>query len=181
MNPEKWRMTLKDGTQVSPVEIQRYYLAKVETVVETDEERRVLRLWEQTLDDLEDRKSKELASRVEWLDRYFTMQEAREEKDAFDVEMMACKQYSEIGQDRGLYYSRQEDGKMDRVVTDEEILEAVYEPPRNTRAALRRRLCDEYKVVAIDWSYVVVDDGGRKRINLPDPYQTEMEEELVAA
>ncbi|MFQ5552937.1 MAG: hypothetical protein ACE5EW_04380, partial [Thermoplasmata archaeon] len=67
------------------------------------------------------------------------------------------------------------------VATDEEILEAVYEPPANTRAALRRRLCDEYKVVAIDWSYVVVDDGGRKRINLPDPYATELEEELVPA
>ncbi len=70
---------------------------------------------------------------------------------------------------------------MARVVTDKEILEAVYEPPTNTRAALRRRLCDEHKVVAIDWSYVVVDDGGRRRINLPDPYQTELEEELVAA
>ncbi len=181
MNPEKWRITLKDGSQVSPIDIQRYYLAEVEAIVETDEERKVLGLWEKTLNDLEDRKSEKLASQIEWLDRYFAMQEAREEKDAFDVEMMACKQYSEVGQDRGLYYARQEAGKMDRVVTDKEILEAVYEPPTNTRAALRRRLCDEHKVVAIDWSYVVVDDGGRRRINLPDPYQTELEEELVAA
>jgi hypothetical protein len=181
MNPEKWRITLKDGEQVSPMDIQRYYLGKVETIVETDEEQEILRLWERTLDDLDARKSEELASHVEWLDRYFTIQEARKEKAAFEVEMMACKQYSEVGQDRGLYYARQEAGKMDRVVTDEEILEAVHEPPANTRAALRRRLCDENKIVAIDWSYVVVDDGGRKRINLPDPYQPHLEEELVAA
>ncbi|MDX1534089.1 MAG: proteasome accessory factor PafA2 family protein, partial [Thermoplasmata archaeon] len=181
MNPEKWRIQLKDGSKVSPLEIQRYYLAKVETIVQTDEEQEILRLWEQTLDALEAKASEELASQVEWLDRYFVMQEAREERDAFDVEMMACKQYSEVGQDRGLYYARQEAGEMDRVVTDEEILNAVHEPPANTRAALRRRLSDEKKVVAIDWSYVVVDDGGRKRINLPDPYQTELEEELVTA
>ncbi|MFQ6012278.1 MAG: proteasome accessory factor PafA2 family protein [Thermoplasmata archaeon] len=181
MNPDKWRVTLKDGARISPLAIQRYYLAKVEEIVETEEERRTFRLWEGVLDDLEARKSKELAPKVEWLDRYFAIQEAVEEKDALDVEMMACKQYSEVGQDRGLYYSRQEQGLLDRVATDEEILQAVYEPPANTRAALRRRLCDEYKVVAIDWSYVVVDDGGRKRINLPDPYATELEEELVAA
>lgn len=181
MNPEKWRVTLKDGSTVSPLEIQRYYLEKVETVVETEEERRAFRLWEGVLNDLEARRSKELAPRVEWLDRFFAIQEVAEAKDAVEVEMMACKQYSEVGQDRALFYERQEDGRVDRVLTDEEILEAVYHPPGDTRAALRRRLCDAEDVISLDWSYIVVENEGRKRINMPDPYSTQLEEDVVPA
>lgn len=95
--------------------------------------------------------------------------------------MMACKQYSEVGQDRGLFYGRQEQGLVDRALTDEEILKAVYEPPPDTRAALRRRLCDKLQVVSIDWSYIVAENGDRKRINMPDPYNPELEEDIVPA
>ncbi len=181
MNPEKWRVTLKGGSTVSPIEVQRYYLAKVEELVEDDFERMAFRVWEEVLDDLEARKSKKLARRVEWLDRFFAIQEAVEEKDALDVEMMACKQYSEVGQDRGIFYKRQEAGLLERVVDDEEIKRAIYEPPEDTRAHLRQELCRKHKVVAIDWSYVVIDDHGRKRINMPDPYKRELEDDLVAA
>ncbi|MFQ5837271.1 MAG: proteasome accessory factor PafA2 family protein [Thermoplasmata archaeon] len=181
MNPDKWRVTLKDGKVVSPIDVQRYYLAKVETLVEDDEEKRAFRIWEEVLQDLEARKSKKLARRVEWLDRFFAIREAVKEKDALDVEMMACKQYSEVGQDRGIFYQRQEPGLVDRVVGDEEILRAISEPPEDTRAHLRRRLCEKHKVMAIDWSYIVVDDQGRKRINMADPYSRELKEDYVPA
>jgi len=61
-------------------------------------------------------------------------------------------------------------------VSDEEIMRAIREPPGDTRAVLRRNLCDMYNIEKIDWSLVVVDDGGaRRRIELPDPYATELE------
>jgi proteasome accessory factor A len=181
MNPDKWRVILKDGQVVSPMEIQRYYLAKVEELVESEAERRAFRVWEETLDDLEEKRSKKLARRVEWLDRFFAIREAVEKKDALDVEMMACKQYSEVGQDRGIFYKRQEEGLVDRVAKDEDILRAIYEPPEDTRAALRSRLGRKHKVLAIDWSYIVLDDGSRKRINMADPYSPELREDYVPA
>lgn len=181
MNPEKWRITLRDGSSTSPIEIQRYYLAKVEEVVENESERDVFRIWEEVLDGLEARKSRELSRRIEWLDRFFAIQEAVEEKDALEVEMMACKQYSEVGQDRGIFYKRQQAGLVDRVLDDGEIKKAIYDPPQDTRARLRRELCDKKKVLGIDWSYIVVDDGGRKRINMPDPYNPVLEEDDVPA
>ncbi len=181
MNPDRWKVTLRDGSVTSPIEVQRYYLAKVEDLVEDDVELMAFRVWEEVLEDLEARRSKKLARRVEWLDRFFAIREAVEEKDALDVEMMACKQYSEVGQDRGIFYQRQEAGLVDRVVDDEEIKRAIYEPPRDTRAHLRRRLCEKNRVVAVDWSYVVIDDHGRKRINMADPYNPELEEDHVPA
>ena len=180
-NPEKWEVHLEDGTVVSPIDIQRYYLGKIETILETDAERRTLRTLEDTLDSLENRKSKELARRIEWLDRYYAIQEHTSSRPGPDVEMMACKQYSEIGTERSLFYRRQREGLIDRVTTDDAILRAIQEPPQDTRAALRRNLCDRFNIEMIDWSLLVVNDGGRRRIDLSDPYATKQEEKYVAA
>lgn len=174
-NPDMWEVHLDPDEVVSPIDIQRYYLEKAEPLVESERERFAFKTWEQVLDGLEKKKSKDLARKIEWLDRYYAIQEAKEEKGGTDVEMMACKQYSEIAVERSLFYRRQRAGLLDRVVTDDEILKAIRDPPTDTRAYLRRKLCDMFNIEKIDWSYVVADDGGRKRIELPDPYATDSE------
>ncbi len=175
-NPEKWQVHLEGGEVVSPIDVQRYYLEKAEPLVETEHEKFAFKTWEQVLDGLEKKRSKDLARKVEWLDRYYAIQEALEEKGGSDVDMMACKQYSEIGAERSLFYRRQRAGLIDRVVTDEAIMRAVREPPTDTRAALRRKICDMFNIERLDWSLAVVEDGGeRRRIELPDPYATELE------
>ncbi len=175
-NPEKWEVHLDSGEVVSPIDIQRYYLAKAEPLVETEAERFAFKTWESVLDALERKKSKDLARKVEWLDRYYAIEEAKAEKGASaEIEMTACKQYSEIGVERSLFYKRARAGLIDRVVTDDEIMRAVRDPPTDTRAYLRRKLCDTFNIEKIDWSLVVVDDGGRKRIDLPDPFATDTE------
>jgi len=174
-NPERWQVELDDGTFVSPIDIQRYYLEKIETIVEDHRERRALRLLEEVLEDLENRRSKDVARRVEWVDRFFAIQEALEKREGPDVEMMACKQYSEIGAERSLFYQRQRAGLVDRTTDDAAIMRAIREPPDDTRAILRRELCDSFNIEIIDWSMVVVNDGTRRRIDLPDPYATKLE------
>ena len=180
-NPEQWKVELEDGRSVSPIDIQRYYLEKIETIVEDDWERRALRLFEHVLDGLENRRSKELAHQIEWLDRWFAIQEAEEKKAGPDVAMMACKQYSEIGAERSLFYKRQRAGLVDRITDDDAIKKAIKEPPKDTRAALRRELCDTFNIEMIDWSTLIVNDGTRRRIDLLDPYATKMEAPYATA
>jgi len=180
-NPDNWKVTLKDGKTVSPIDIQRFYLEKIEEILENDWERKAFKSLEEVLNHLEGRNSKELTRRVEWLDRFFAIKEAVANKEGPDVEMMACKQYSEIGEDRSLFHRRQRSGLLDRIVSDEEILQAVYNPPKDTRAYLRKALCDRYEVDFIDWSVMIVNDGGRKRIELKDPYATRLGEANAAA
>ncbi len=169
-HPDKWKVHLEGGKTTSPIDIQRYYLAKIENIIEDDRERKALRILEEVLDGVENKSSKDLARRVEWLDRYFAIQEAKEAKSGNDVEMMACKQYSEIGADRGIFYRRQKKGMADRLLKDEDIVKAIREPPRDTRAALRRDICDRFNIESVDWATITVNDGGRRRIDLPDPY-----------
>jgi proteasome accessory factor A len=163
------------------VDVQRYYLAKVEPLVEDDWERRALKTWEEVLDDLEGKHSKEAARRVEWVDRWFAIQAATEDNAGPDVEMMACKQYSEIGAERSLFYKRQRAGLLDRITDDDTIKNAITTPPEDTRAKLRRELCDTFNIEMIDWSVLVVNDGTRRRIDLPDPYATKLEATYATA
>jgi len=174
-NPEQWTVELEDGKVVSPIDIQRYYLEKIETIVEDDWERRALRMFEEVLDDLANRRSKDAARHVEWLDRYYAIQEAADKKGGPDVEMMACKQYSEIAAERSLFYKRQRAGLVDRITDDEAIKRAIHEPPEDSRAHLRRTLCDTFNIEMIDWSVLIVNDGTRRRIDLLDPYATKLE------
>lgn len=179
-NSEKWRVELDDGSVRSPIDIQRYYLGKIEDLVEDDRERRVFKSIEETLDLLEARKSREAARRVEWLDRFYAIQE-KGARAGPEVEMMACKQYSEIAEDRSLFYRRQRAGLVERATTDAAILRAIREPPSDSRARLRRWLGDNFNIESMDWSTVVLNDGGRRRVDLPDPYATELETPYVAA
>src|SRR5256885_365261 len=180
-NPDQWKVELEDGRTVSPIDIQRYYLEKIETIVKDDWERRALRTFEEVLDGLANHRSKELAHRIEWLDRYIAIQEAGEKKAGPDVEMMACKQYSEIGAERPLFYKRQRAGLVDRITDVDTIIKAIQEPPKDTRAALRRELCDTFNIEMIDWSMLIVDEGDRQRIDLLDPYATKMEAPYATA
>jgi len=180
-DPDKWEVHLDGGRTVSPVEIQRYYLGKMEPRAETERERQAFKLLESTLDGLEKKSSKDLARRVEWLDRYYAIQEETGGREGPDVEMMACKQYSEIAAERSLFYRRQRRGLIERATTDDAILRAIQEPPADTRAALRRTLCDRYNIESIDWSLLVVNDGTRRRIDMHDPYATELEERYATA
>ena len=180
-NPEQWRVELEDGSADSPLDVQRYYLGKVEPLVEDDWEKRAFKMWEDVLDDLEAKRSKVAARRVEWLDRFLAIQEASAKGDELDVEMMACKQYSEIGAERSLFYKRQRAGLVDRVTDDETIKRAIREPPEDSRARLRRELCDTFNIEMIDWSLLVVNDGTRRRIDLLDPYATKLEATYATA
>jgi len=177
-NPGKWSFTLKGGKKVSPFEIQRYYLAKLETVVDGKQDESALKLLERVLDLLEKRKTKEAARKVEWLDRYLAIQEHVGQEEIYDpsAEMTACKRYSELSEGRSLYHDRVRRGLIDRLLSDGEILKAITTPPPDTRAALRFKILGDFEVRAMDWSRVTVKDGQCSReIWLNDPFESDRE------
>jgi proteasome accessory factor A len=179
-NPDKWRVQLENGDNVSPIQIQEYYLSKIEPLVSDEKEKRAFELLEKTLSNLKGKSSETCARNVEWLDRYFAIKEESEKaKDDNLIEIKACKRYSEIGEERSIFYRRQKSGLVDRVIDDEQILRAVHNPPDDTRALLRKKLCETYEVQFLDWDHIVfyVDDE-RKKIDLDDPYCISIEKTM---
>jgi len=175
-NPDKWSFELKGGKKITPMGIQRFYLEKVECIVKDDGEKKALKMWDNVLGLIENRKTKDAARKVEWLDRYLAIKEYSD-KDALkdpDVEMTACKRYSELSEGRSLYHERVRAGLIDRIITDKDIAKAITAPPQDTRAALRARIADDFEVESMDWSRVTIKDKGYSReIVLNDPLENE--------
>jgi proteasome accessory factor A len=177
-DPEAWSFATKDGGEVSPVDIQRYYLEIVEELVETKQEAKAFDRWETVLDEFDGNfNTKTLARTVEWVARLREIENQKDRKgDEEFVEMAACKQFSELNANRGLYWKREREGLCDRIVSDEEIRQAMRTPP-STRARARTELLTTYEVTTADWSEVRVltEDGGTERLRLMDPYDPELE------
>jgi hypothetical protein len=174
--PEQWRIETTNGKWMSPMDIQRYYLAKFEKhgLVTTAEEKEALSTWEWILDKLDQGDITALKRKVEWIMRLIEVEKMIDLKGRDEnVEIAAAKQYSELSGASGLYYKLEKAGLIDRVTDDDEIKKAMLAPP-DTRARARVKLLEEYEMGSIDWSEmsILTEDGGYERIHLPDPYST---------
>ena len=82
-------------------------------------------------------------------------------------------QYHDLRRDRGLYYLLERQGKVERIVTDEEIARAVWEPPVDTRAYFRGRCLSRYgsEVFGVNWDSISfgIGDDPIKRVLMIEP------------
>ncbi len=82
-------------------------------------------------------------------------------------------QYHDLRPDKGLYYLLERQGLVERIVTDEEIAGAIYEPPSDTRAYFRGECLKRYgaAVFGVNWDSISfgVADEPIKRIMMEEP------------
>ncbi|MEE8557511.1 MAG: proteasome accessory factor PafA2 family protein, partial [Myxococcota bacterium] len=177
-------LELEDGERVTPLEIQRRYLRQVTRVLSKTGEPltawkgRVLRMWAETLDLLEqDREA--LADRVDWIAKSLLLEEevpSAEDWEALRVagaRLVASDsastgadrrlrelayqlwrvdlRYHELGP-RGGYRRLEAAGRVRRLSRPEDVRRARTEPPRDTRAWARGR--------AIKWAHAHAQSGG---------------------
>ena len=94
-------------------------------------------------------------------------------------------QYHDSRPDKGLYYLLERQGKVERIVSDEEIQHAVYNPPRDTRAFFRGECLRRYpsEVFGVNWDSISfgLEDESIKRIMMAEPLKgtSEFVEELL--
>jgi len=77
-------------------------------------------------------------------------------------------QYHEVNREKGLFYVLQNNGLVERVVTDEQIEHAVENPPEDTRAYLRGELIRRNSIQSADWDKITLQ-GQAKDISLKEP------------
>jgi len=175
----RWKTELADGTTIGGVDLQRIYLATAQALykgrdAETDW---VLTEWEYTLDALE-KDPMTLTDRLDWVAKRAIlltyMDDAHvgwDDDSLHSVDM----EYHNIDPRHGLYYYLERAGSMRRVCSEVDILDAVTEPPPNTRAFGRGLVVKELVERRIprywvDWDVVAVDGG--KQLALKDPLKT---------
>jgi proteasome accessory factor A len=165
---------LAGGGRASALEIQRFYLNACRRFLDRRdaapaEAHEVVRLWEETLDALEENPGR-LVGKLDWVTKRYLLAGAGpgasvEEQRKLDM------RYHELSRE-GYYLRLEAAGAAPTVVDPADVLEATTNPPEGTPAALRGRLirtfADFPHTVRASWSSVVVPGGtGPQVIRLP--------------
>jgi len=173
------QLHLADGRRMKAVEIQWEYLERARKYVEqeddTPDNRDVLQRWENVLSALES-DPLSLQRELDWVAKYRLLEGYRE-RDGLawsDPKLRLIDlQYHDVRTDKGLYHRMVATGKVDRLVSDREIEQAVMEPPEDTRAYFRGRCIARYPdaIAAASWDSMIFDTGKEalQRIPMREP------------
>ena len=179
----KQHLTLRDGSSMTALELQWLYFEQVSAYVEDrygadadDATTDVMARWESVLSRLGEDPML-CARELDWVAKLRLLEGFRNREslnwDAARLQLIDL-QYADVRPEKGLYHRLASRGQVDRVVTDEEIAEAVHEPPHDTRAYFRGRCLARYgeHVAAASWDSVIFDIPGRgalQRVPTLDP------------
>jgi Pup amidohydrolase len=169
---------LSTGRKLSAVELQREYL---ELALRYDASSlgswtgAVLSRWGNVLDTLE-REPRDLASSIDWVAKLVMIESFMDRKGvdwrSSQVQMLDL-QYHDIRLEKGLYYLLERQGKMERLTSEEEIKDAITQPPEDTRAYFRGRCLRKYadQVFGVNWDSISfgIGDEPIKRVLMAEP------------
>lgn len=172
---------LRGGRRMTAIEIQREYLEAAENFCAergiTDEETtEILTRWRNVLDLLATDPML-AASQVDWVAKYKLMTSFTQRHSVgFDDARIALMdlQWADLRLDKGLYYRMAARGLMETLFSQDEINQAVTNPPEDTRAYLRGMTLQRYApyVVAANWDALSFSVPGARqvsRVHMPEP------------
>lgn len=168
----QYLITLRNGRKLTAVQLQMEYYELARKFVEdryghdADEQTKdVLIRWEDVLSRLE-RDPMSLSKQLDWIAKRELLEGYRQ-RDGLDWDNprlhLVDLQYSDVRAEKGLYNRLVARGRFERLVTEDEVLRAVHEPPDDTRAYFRGRCLEQYAehVAAASWDSVIFDLPGR--------------------
>jgi len=171
----KHLLTLEDGRTLTAVQLQMEYLDLAKKYVEDrlgsnsdPQTMDVLARWESVLGRLETdpmlcARELDWVAKLKLLNRY----RDRDGLDWSDAKLQLVDvQYADIRSGRGLYNKLVTLGEIDRLLSDEDVADAVHRPPDDTRAYFRGRCLEKYseQIAAASWDSVIFDLPGRESL-----------------
>ena len=187
------RVRLANGKEACALDIQREYLSKARDFTDrrgADESaRRVLDLWERTLNAVESGNLDDVAREIDWVTKFQLIERYRAKHD-LPLSSARVAQldlaYHDVHRGRGLYYLLQRRGAVVRAARDIDIFEAKSVPPQTTRARLRgefiRRAQERRRDFTVDWVHLKLNDQAQRTVLCKDPFRStdERVEKLIA-
>ncbi|MFC5289800.1 depupylase/deamidase Dop [Actinokineospora guangxiensis] len=171
----KAKVELANGRKYTALDIQfAYHEMIADKLGRADVDRislDVLDMWGSILDALA-RDPMECADRLDWPAK-LRLLEGYRARDGLQWSsprlQLVDLQYSDVRLDKGLYNRLVARGSMKRLVSEEEVREAVLTPPQDTRAYFRGRCLERYptSIAAASWDSVIFDLGRESLVRIP--------------
>jgi proteasome accessory factor A len=184
-------LTMDDGSARTALQIQEDFLEMALAYTSSRSldpvQKDVLQKWQDVIEAL-GRDPMELDGKIDWVIKKRLIERYMSRKDldwSHPQVQMLDLQYHDSRPDKGLYYLLERQGKVERIVSDEEIQHAVYNPPRDTRAFFRGECLRRYpsEVFGVNWDSISfgLEDESIKRIMMAEPLKgtSEFVEELL--
>jgi proteasome accessory factor A len=177
----KASLSIQNGRHTNALAIQQAFLNAAHDFYTTRElspiTKEVLIRWESVLEQLE-RDPMTLNREIDWVAKRALIESYMDRKQCSwedpRIAMMDL-QYHDIRTAKGLYYTLERTGKMERLTHDEEIQRAMNTAPTQTRAFFRGACLQRFpqQVYGMSWTSVLLEtaDSTIKRIPLMDPYR----------
>jgi Pup amidohydrolase len=171
----KHLLKMSDGRQLTAVQLQLEYLELAKKYVEdrqgsdVDEQTAdVLARWESVLTRLETDPML-CAKELDWVAKLRLLNQYRD-RDGLEWSdpklHLIDLQYCDIRPDKGLYHRLVAMGRIERMLTDDEVADAMHTPPTDTRAYFRGRCLEKYadQIAAASWDSVIFDLPGHESL-----------------
>ncbi len=176
------KIKLANGRELSALDIQWEYLDRAMRFARSPgfppEVQRAIYRWEHLLTGLE-KDPLTLDREVDWVMKYRLLDRYSETRGLpmSDPRLsMMDLSYHDVDRTRGLYYLLERNGRAERVVTDEQIAEAVKHPPQTTRARLRGAFIKAAKArkrdFTVDWVHLKLNDQAQRTVMCKDPFKS---------
>ena len=177
----KESLPLQNGQHTTALAIQQAFLSAAHDFYTTRElspiTKEVLIRWESVLERL-DQDPTQLHREIDWVAKRALIESYMDRKHCSwnDPRIaMLDLQYHDIRPAKGLSYTLERSGKLERLTHDEEIHRAMHTAPPQTRAFFRGACLQQFpqQVYGMSWTSVLLEatDGTIKRIPLMDPYR----------
>jgi proteasome accessory factor A len=175
----KAKIQLDNGKKMTAIEMQEEYLALAHKYYATrhaDEVTKdVMTRWESVLRRLKEDPA-QLCREIDWvIKRELILAFMNRKNYGWDNPRVGLidLQYHDIRPQKGLYHLLLRQGKVERIVTDEEIADAVVNPPIDTRAYFRGMCLRKYasSIFGVNWDSISfnLEEQPIKRILMAEP------------
>lgn len=164
----KKTLTKRNGESITALEIQEIFIEQAKKYVidfdkNDDMTMDVLTNWQRVIETLRN-SPMTLAHELDWVAKFQIMDAYRQRDNAAwndsRIETVDI-QYADLRADKGLGLILQKKGRMRTLFTEEQIGQAVVNPPEDTRAYFRGKCVANYEaqIAAASWDSVIFDLG----------------------
>jgi len=187
---------LSSGREITALQMQNEMFNIISSMPGLDEilekpfYRYALNLWRRSLDALESQDYSLVDMELDWMIKKKFIYSYKEKHQLNDMDsrlILLDISYHNIRKDRGLFYILEKSGMAKTLITNNDVNNAMENPPETTRAALRGRFIkvaqEKKRDFTVDWVNLKINDQQQSSIACKDPFKNidERVDKLIAA